>query len=103
MPSPTPQLVQMELPARRARGRPELPEDERKTRATFSITRRTLEQFYQVCELNHLDSNREVEAYMARFIEEHGNIEVLRLRREELMRKLEENRKKIDALSKNIS
>ena len=89
--------------SRRPRGRPELPEDERKARATFSITKKTLDRFYQVCEINHADSNRVVEDFMAKYIEEHGNIEIIRQRREELLRKLEENRKQLDELSRSIS
>lgn len=87
---------------RRPRGRPELPESERKARATFSITTKTLERFYQVCDINHADSNRVVEDFMSKYIDEHGNIEIIRQRREELLRKLEENRKKLDDLAKTI-
>ena len=102
MPQYNEQLSLSDSAIRRSRGRPELPEDERKARATFSITKKTLDRFYQVCEINHGDSNRIVEDFMARYIDEYGNIEIIRQRREELLKKLEENRKKLDDLAKKL-
>ena len=103
MPYSSEQISLAENSIRRSRGRPELPEEDRKARATFSITKKTLERFYQVCDINHEDSNRVIEDFMAKYIDEHGNIEIIRQRREELLKKLEENRKKLDDLAKYLS
>ena len=102
MPHYTEHASLAENTVRRSRGRPELPEDERKARATFSITKKTLDRFYQVCEINHGDSNRIVEDFMAKYIDEHGNVEIIRQRREELLRKLEESRKQLDDLARKL-
>ncbi len=103
MPNSREQIVLAENSIRRSRGRPELPEEDRKARATFSITNKTLERFYQVCDINHEDSNRVIEDFMAKYIDEHGNLEIIRQRREEILRKLEENRKKLDDLARYMS
>lgn len=103
MPSSREQTVLAENSIRRSRGRPELPEEDRKVRATFSVTTKTLERFYQVCDINHEDSNRVIEDFMSKYIDEHGNLEIIRQRREEILRKLEENRKKLDDLAKYMS
>lgn len=86
----------------RGRGRPELPEDERKTRATFSITKKVLDDFYRIVAFNHDDQNRVVEAFMVQYIEKQESKEALMRRREELMQKLDETKKKLNVLDSKI-
>lgn len=86
----------------RGRGRPELPEEERKTRATFSITKKVLDDFYRAVEFNHDDQNRVVEAFMAQYFEKQESKEALMRRREELLQRLNETKRKLSAVDSKI-
>ncbi|MGA9141039.1 MAG: hypothetical protein WBZ29_12490 [Methanocella sp.] len=88
--------------AHRGRGRPELPEEERKTRATFSITKKMLDDFFKAVEFNHDDQNRVVEAFMAQYVEKQESKDALMKRREELLQRLDETKKKINVLDSKI-
>jgi hypothetical protein len=88
--------------AHRGRGRPELPEEERKTRATFSITKRVLDDFYRAVGFNHDDQNRVVETFMAQYVEKQESKDALMRRREELLQRLDETKKKLNVLDSKI-
>jgi hypothetical protein len=88
--------------AHRGRGRPELPEEERKTRATFSVTRKVLDDFYRLVEFNHDDQNRLIEGFMVQYIEKQESKDTLIKRREELLQKLSETQQKLSVLDTKI-
>jgi DNA-binding NarL/FixJ family response regulator len=87
---------------KRPRGRPAVPEEEKKTRVTFSVTKKVVDEFNDHCLYTKEDSNRVIETLLIDYVKKQNSMVTKAKKLDELSRKQKQIEEEIKSLEHEL-